>query len=147
MTRPELDAGRTEDVPGVAHVHGDSGNHLDRRVIGNGPQLIHGPRDVVEIEQRPHLPVGGQIAVVPFGLAHGQVRGIPQQYGHQVRAGDVGVDRPAKTALHQQWQAAAMVHVCVAQHHGVDAAGVEGKWQAIARWRVASALHHAAVQQ
>ena len=104
--------------------------------------------DVVAIEQRRHpLMARAEVAVGAFRVAQRQLRRITQQDGHQLGAGRVRVDRPAKAALHQQRQAPAVIDVRVAEHHRVDARGIERKRAAIAPRRVGAALDHAAVEQ
>ena len=145
FARPHLHARRTEDVPRIAHAHGDAGQQLALRVVGDGIEQPQRRLDVLEVVQRlDALPLA---CVRAFRVAHREVRRIAQQDGHQVGAGLVGVDRPAKAALHEQRQAPAMIDVRMAQDHGVDGGGIERKRQAVARRRIVAALDHAAVEQ
>ncbi len=90
---------------------------------------------------------GHCLAIGTLGFAHQQVRRIAQQDGQQVGARRVGMDRSAKSALHQQRKASAVVYVRMTQDHGIDAGRVEGKRLPVARRCVRSTLDHAAVQQ
>ena len=68
---PQLDARRTEDVPGLAHAHGDARQQLARRVIGIGHDLPQHRLDVLEVEQRLDRS-SAALAIGALGFAHGR---------------------------------------------------------------------------
>jgi hypothetical protein len=145
---PHLDAGRAEDVPGLAHAHRDAGQRVEGRVVGDGAHLAHHGVHVRGFEQRGHaLVVPRDAAVGALGLADRELGGVAQQDGQQVGARRVRVDRTAETARHQQWQTAAMVDVRVAQHDRIDAAGCEREGAPVAGRGIRAALDHAAIEQ
>ena len=146
FAHPQLDARGAEDVPRIAHPHRDARQQLALRVVG------HGLRAGAAWSRRPRGRTAARASPAPLAIgalriAHRKVRRIAQQDGHQVRAGLVGVDRPAKAALHQQRQAAAMIDVRVAQDHGVDGRRHRTETAGDCAPARLAALDHAAVQQ
>ena len=134
--------------PGIAHAHPDAGQQLERRVVGNDFQLAQHGVDILELEQRRHaLRTRRQVPVRALGFAQREIRGIAQQYGQEIGAGRVGVDRPPESARHQQRQTTAMVDVRMAEHHGIDGGGLEREGAPVAGRGVRTALDHSAVQQ
>ena len=87
------------------------------------------------------------LAAGAVGVALGHQRAVGQQHAREVATRGRGEDGPAVAALVQQWQAAAVIDVRVAQYDRVDVGWCERKRLAIAVVRTVAALDHAAVEQ
>ena len=151
LAQVEPDAGRAEDVAGIAEDELDARQHLDR-AARSAPSRIScstasGVLERVERLDAARVARPSALAVLPLGVALGMVARVREQDAHEVAAGGVGVDGATEAALAQQRQPAAVVDVGVAQDHRVDLRGVEGEGRAVALVRRRAALDHAAVEQ
>ena len=146
--RPQFHDGRTEDMAGIAQRDVHAGQ--DRRALVVGQRLHLAQRRVHVLGGKQRLRfrfAPTAVTVGALGLGFGQRGRVQQHDGQQLGAGALGVDGPAIPALDQQRHPAHMVDVGVAQHHGVQRAGIEGKGVFVARFGFAAALDQAAVQQ
>ena len=71
----------------------------------------------------------------------------PSITADQVARGGRAVDRPRETLAHQVGQVAAVIHVRMAEHHGIDGARLEGKMAMQSAALGAGAAHQPAVEQ
>ena len=148
FARAQLDAGRAQDVAGVAQGREHAAEQFVALAVVEPAHLLHHLADVGLGEQR--LVVGvaaAAVLVVALGVHLGQRGGVLEHDAQQVGGGHVGPDRALVAARHQHRQAAAVVDVGVAEHHRRQPLDVEGKRLEVAVLVLDAALDHAAVEQ
>ena len=154
LAQPQLDARGPEDMSRIVLAQRKARERLMPFVVAHRAHQAQRLLHIVEVVERLR---DGLIAIIaPFalpalvdavGLAHRETGGVAQQYGEQVTAGRVGVDRAAVAALDQQRQPTAVVDMGVAEDDRVDGRGLERERVTVAAHRIATALHQPAVEQ
>ena len=114
------------------------GREVDRRLVGVRLLAVVG-LDLVGMALLPARLALGELLV--------QVSGVEEHEGRQLDGPGRRVDRPAKPALDEERQQAAVVEVGVGQHDGVELRGVEPERDPVADGLVGAALEHAAVDE
>ena len=152
LRNPDLDDGRTKNVPGIAEQTHHLRMGLHALVVGGGadlPQSLLGIRHPIDgrFFGAQRLALLGAPPRGPLGIGLLDVGAVAQHHLQQVARGRHRVDRPFKAVAGQLGQQATVVDMCVGEEDEIDGGGIEGKGGVVACRGLASALDHAAIDQ
>ncbi len=112
-------------MAGIPQAQPHAGEELALGVVVERLELAHGLVRVRARVQRldQALALAQASPVFVFGVLLVQRGGVLEHDLAQVARRPVGVNRPAKTGLHQQRQPAGVIQMGMGQDHGVEVAG------------------------
>ena len=121
---PDLDDGRSEDVPRVAEAAAHPGMRRQFLVIGDGPHLAQAVLGIFHRvqrgQQRDLVLCRPSVTSSPLDVAFLDVRAVGQHHLEQIGGCGGHVDRPLEARAGELGQQAAVVDVRMRQQHEVD---------------------------
>ena len=124
----QFQAGGAEDVPGLVRAEKKFGTDAAFADSRNRLKPLQSGRGVLSrIERQGRFVFAVSVPRGVLGVFFHQVRGIGQQQRAEFPRSIVGKNRATVTSRHETRQVAAVVQVCMRQHHVIDRCRVHGE--------------------